>query len=122
MKKIVGLVFGIIMLLCIPYILKFAFWLIEIDNTEFGFPVWLDIGIGIIAGSISLLLAELLFSRKSNRSTSKDIFSIIIGFIVGVFVHCILKYWYIWLIIILLIIAIYISLEIKDYKTKKNVK
>ena len=112
----IGLIYGI------SYIFQFAFFLIQIDNTEFGFPLWLDIVIDIIAGTITYLFALSLFNlSKRDKETISQVVSIIVGFIIGLVVHFCLKYWYIVLGIVGLFLVLTLILFFKN-KPKKVAK
>ena len=78
MKKIIwgiiGIPVAIVMCYLVSYITKFTFFLINIDNTEFGFPIWLDILIDIIAGVITYGFVLSLFSlSKKDRETAEQV-------------------------------------------------
>lgn len=112
----IGLIYGI------SYIFKFAFFLVQIDNTEFGFPLWLDIVIDIIAGVITYLFTLSLFNfSKRDKETISQVISIIVGFIIGLVVHFCLKYWYIVLGVVGLFLVLTLILFFKN-KPKKVAK
>ena len=112
----IGLIYGI------GYILQFVFFLVQIDNTEFGFPQWLDITIDIIAGIFVTLFSRSLFNLShKNIATLSTIISIIIGFIIGFVVHICLEYWYIILGVFALIVIIWLLIFLIK-KHKKVIK
>ena len=112
----IGLIYGI------GYIFQFAFFLVQIDNTEFGFPPWLDIVIDIIAGIITYLFTLSLFNiSKRDKETISQVVSIIVGFIIGFIVHFCLKYWYIVLGVVGLFLVLTLILFLKN-KPKKVAK
>ncbi len=125
MKKIIwgiiGIPVAIVMCYLISYITKFTFFLINIDNTEFGFPIWLDILIDIIAGVITYGFVLSLFSlSKKDMETAEQVISILVGFTISVATHCLLKFWYIISGILFIFIVVVIVLFIKEKKQKRR--
>ena len=119
----IGLIYGI------GYIFQFAFFLVQIDNTEFGFPPWLDIVIDIIAGIITyIFVLSLLNLSKTDKETLSQVCSIIIGFAISCLVHIFLRYWY----VVLTALALFITTtfvvkhiskvhEVKKEKTDESI-
>ena len=52
----------------LDYIFQFAAFLIQIDNTEFGFPWWLDISIDFVAG-----IAAAFFQKRYSVCRKKTL-------------------------------------------------
>lgn len=116
---IIPLLFG--MLYAVPYIFRFVEWLIKIDNTDFGFPLWLDLVVSIFSGIVTYFLVGILFDRikfydKDIMSKANTIIGIIVGFVIGVVVHIFLKYWF----IIIPILGIFIICSIFLKKRSSN--
>ena len=130
MKKIIGgiLAVGLLFVLMwiLPHIANFCVWLVSIDNTEFGFPWWLDAIIDAIAGGLAFSITKLICSffgihDKESKVTLGDIFSILVGFSIALVVHIFLKYWIIILSIIgTVIVAFVIILVLMNRKENKN--
>ena len=114
----IGLIYGL------SYIFQFALFLMQIDNTEFGFPLWLDIVIDIIAGIITyIFVLSLLNLSKTDKETLSQVCSIIIGFAISCLVHIFLRYWYVVLIALALFITnIFVVKHIIKVHVKKKEK
>ena len=103
MKKLLAGIVGILLLLgfayIVPPIINFGIWLFKIDNTDFGFPGWLDFAISSIAGIIAFAAVGIIADffgayDKKAMSLTNSIIGIIVGFVIGVLVHAVLQYWY----------------------------
>jgi len=82
----------------IPKIWQFSVWLIELDNTDFGFTWWEDMIISIGAGVLAHVITAVFIDEfSSSGATFENIIGIIVGFIISFVVHCLLRYWYILL-------------------------
>lgn len=131
MKKIIGGIAAVVTLFVLmwllPHIANFCAWLVSIDNTEFGFPWWLDAIIDAIAGGLAFFITEFICSLvkiHDNRSkiTLGDVFSIIVGFVIALVVHVFLKYWIVILSIIGTVIVIFVIIVVLMNKKEKNEK
>lgn len=125
MKKIIWGIIGIPLAIGLCYLIsniaKGAFFLVSIDNTEFGFPLWLDITIDIITGLITyLFVLSLCGLSNQDRKIVEQVVSIIVGFVISFATHCLLRYWYIIIAVlaIFVIVQLFFSLEVK--KTGEN--
>lgn len=126
MKKIIWRIIGIPLEIClcylISYIAKVAFFLVSIDNTDFGFPLWLDITIDIIAGVITyLFVLSLCGLSNQDRKIEEKVVSIIVGFIIGFVTHCLLKYWYIIIVVLAIFVIVAVVLFIKSKKDRRKI-
>lgn len=121
MKKIIGISIAIGLCYLIGYIAKVAFFLVSIDNTDFGFPLWLDIIIDIVAGGITYIFMLSLYGLSSNdRKTVEQIVSIIVGFGIGFVTHCLLKYWYIVVAVLAIFVIVTVVLFIRSKKGRRK--
>lgn len=123
MKKII---WGIICMplaigLCylISYIAKGAFFLVSIDNTDFGFPLWLDITMNIIAGVITyFFVLSLCGLSNQDRKIVEQVVSIIVGFVISFATHCLLRYWYIIIAVLAILVIVAVTLSIRSKKDR----
>lgn len=125
MKKIIwgiiGIPFAIGLCYLIGYIAKGAFFLVLIDNTDFGFPLWLDISIDIFSGVIAYIFMLSLYGiSNKNREQTEQIISIIVGFVISFATHCLLKYWYIVVAVLVIFVITTIILLVRNKEEKKN--
>lgn len=125
MKKIIWGIIGIPLAigLCylIGYIAKVAFFLVSIDNTEFGFPLWLDIFIDIIAGVITyLFMLALCELSNQDKKIVEQVVSIIVGFVISFATHCLLRYWYIIIAVLAILIIVAVALFIRSKKDRRK--
>ena len=105
----------------ISYIAQGAFFLVSIDNTDFGFPLWLDITIDIIAGVITyLFVLSLYVLSNQDRKVVEQVVSIIVGFIIGFVTHCLLKYWYIIIVVLAIFVIVAVALFIRNKKDRRK--
>ena len=118
MKKIFGGIaaIGVLFLIMwiLPHITNFCVWLVSIDNTEFGFPWWLDAIIDAIAGGLAGIITKSICSfigmRSSHsKNTLENVFSIIVGFAVAIIVHIFLEYWIVIISIIIALIILFVA-------------
>lgn len=126
-KRILGGILSVVVLVvlltCIDDIFDFAKFLIELDNKDFGFPLWLDILISAIGGIIAYLfvgaIAESIdFYDKSAMSLGKNILGIIFGFVIGFVIHIFLRYWYVILAILVLLLVVIVLIFIRNKKSE----
>ena len=121
MKKIIWDVLVIpVAILCIFGISKIfeaASYIILIDNTDFGFPLWLDFIIDCISGILSYFFVKGIFNlSKKDEQTWQNVIAIVVGFIIGIIVHIFLKYW----IVITIVLGIVLIVTIVCYIIKKG--
>lgn len=126
MKKIIWRIIGIPLAIClcylIGYIAKVAFFLVSIDNTDFGFPLWLDITIDIIAGVITyLFVLSLCGLSNQDRKIVEQVVSIIVGFVISFATHCLLRYWYIIIVVLAIFVIVAVVLFIKSKKDRRKI-
>lgn len=130
MKKIFALFLFILTLYLVlwilPVVFKFAEFLFILDNTDFGIPWWADLLIDSIAGGVTFVLTKSIcgslhiWDRKIN-DTIDNVFSIIIGFMIALVVHIIMKYWIIIISVLgTIIIGFIIYLVITHCKEEKE--
>lgn len=123
LKKIGILILTCIILYSLSYVINLAMFIVKIDNTDFGFPLWLDTVIDMVAGFIAYLFVKTLFGlSKNDKEKIKEIVAIVIGLLIGVMVHVLLKYWIIILIIIGVLVVSIIVINIIKSKNKKKEK
>lgn len=103
----------------ISYIAKGAFFLVSIDNTDFGFPLWLDITIDIIAGVITyFFVLSLCGLSNQDRKIVEQVVSIIAGFVISFATHCLLRYWYIIIAVLVILVIVAVALSIRSKKDR----
>lgn len=103
----------------ISYIAKGAFFLLSIDNTDFGFPLWLDITINIIAGVITyFFVLSLCGLSNQDRKIVEQVVSIIVGFVISFATHCLLRYWYIIIAVLAILVIVAVTLSIRSKKDR----
>lgn len=125
MNKIIWEIIGmpLVIGLCylISYIVKGAFFLVSIDNTDFGFPLWLDITIDIIAGVITYLFVLSLYGLSNqDRKIVEQVVSIIVGFVISFATHCLLRYWYIIIAVLAIFVIVAVALFIRNKKERRK--
>ena len=125
MNKIIWEIIGmpLVIGLCylISYIAKGAFFLVSIDNTDFGFPLWLDITIDIIAGVITYLFVLSLYGLSNqDRKIVEQVVSIIVGFVISFATHCLLRYWYIVIAVLAIFVIVAVALFIRNKKDRRK--
>lgn len=123
MKKIIwgiiGMPLAIGLCYLISYIAKGAFFLVSIDNTDFGFPLWLDITINIIAGVITyFFVLSLCGLSNQDRKIVEQVVSIIVGFVISFATHCLLRYWYIIIAVLAILVIVAVTLSIRSKKDR----
>ena len=105
----------------ISYIAQGAFFLVSIDNTDFGFPLWLDITIDIIAGVITYLFVLSLYGLSNqDRKVVEQVVSIIVGFVISFATHCLLRYWYIIIAVLAILVIVAVALSIRSKKDRRK--
>lgn len=125
MNKIIWEIIGmpLVIGLCylISYIAKGVFFLVSIDNTDFGFPLWLDITIDIIAGVITYLFVLSLYGLSyQDRKIVEQVVSIIVGFVISFATHCLLRYWYIIIAVLAIFVIVAVALFIRNKKERRK--
>lgn len=125
MNKIIWEIIGmpLVIGLCylISYIAKGVFFLVSIDNTDFGFPLWLDITIDIIAGVITYLFVLSLYGLSNqDRKIVEQVVSIIVGFVISFATHCLLRYWYIIIAVLAIFVIVAVALFIRNKKERRK--
>jgi len=125
MKKIIwgiiGMPLAIGLCYLISYIAKGAFFLVSIDNTDFGFPLWLDITINIIAGVITyFFVLSLCGLANQDRKIVEQVVSIIVGFVISFATHCLLRYWYIVIAVLAIFVIVAVALFIRNKKERRK--
>ena len=125
MRKIIwGIIcipIAIVLCYLISYIAQVAFFLVSIDNTEFGFPIWLDITVDILSGVITYLFVWSLCGLSNHdRKTVEQVVSIIVGFVISFATHCLLKYWYIIAAVLAVFVVVSIVLFAKNKKEERK--
>lgn len=114
----------------IPVILEFAEFLFILDNTEFGFPWWLDLLIDSVAGAVAFGITKAIclfvsIKSKESKETISNVISILVGFAIAVVVHIFMKYWIIIVSLIAVAIVTYVLFTIlkkkKNSELKKNI-
>lgn len=125
MKKfiwgIVGIPIAIALCYFISCVAEVSFLLVTIDNAEFGFPLWLDIIVDVVAGVITYIFAFLLCGLSNkDKKVAEQIISIIVGFAVSIITHCLLKYWYVIAGILVVIIAVSTVICVKGKKKESE--
>lgn len=123
MKKIIwgiiGMPLAIGLCYLISYIAKGAFFLVSIDNTDFGFPLWLDITMNIIAGVITyFFVLSLCGLSNQDRKIVEQVVSIIVGFVISFATHCLLRYWYIIIAVLAILVIVAVTLSIRSKKDR----
>ena len=118
---IIGMPLAIGLCYLISYIAKGAFFLVSIDNTDFGFPLWLDITIDIIAGVITYLFVLSLYGLSNqDRKIVEQVVSIIVGFVISFATHCLLRYWYIVIAVLAIFVIVAVALFIRNKKERRK--
>ena len=118
---IIGMPLAIGLCYLISYIAKGAFFLVSIDNTDFGFPLWLDITIDIIAGVITYLFVLSLYGLSNqDRKIVEQVVSIIVGFVISFATHCLLRYWYIVIAVLAIFVIVAVALFIRNKKDRRK--
>lgn len=118
---IIGMPLAIGLCYLISYIAKGAFFLVSIDNTDFGFPLWLDITIDIIAGVITYLFVLSLYGLSNqDRKIVEQVVSIIVGFVISFATHCLLRYWYIVIAVLAIFVIVAVALFIRNKKGRRK--
>ena len=118
---IIGMPLAIGLCYLISYIAKGAFFLVSIDNTDFGFPLWLDITIDIIAGVITYLFVLSLYGLSNqDRKIVEQVVSIIVGFVISFATHCLLRYWYIIIAVLAIFVIVAVALFIRNKKDRRK--
>lgn len=118
---IIGMPLAIGLCYLISYIAKGAFFLVSIDNTDFGFPLWLDITIDIIAGVITYLFVLSLYGLSNqDRKIVEQVVSIIVGFVISFATHCLLRYWYIVIVVLAIFVIVAVALFIRNKKDRRK--
>lgn len=118
---IIGMPLAIGLCYLISYIAKGAFFLVSIDNTDFGFPLWLDITIDIIAGVITYLFVLSLYGLSNqDRKIVEQVVSIIVGFVISFATHCLLRYWYIIIAVLAIFVIVAVALFIRNKKERRK--
>lgn len=129
MKRFISGIVCILLLLGMAYILppitEFFAWLLEIDNADFGLPLWLDWMISGIAGVIAFAIVGLLsdalrYHDREAMSAANTIIGIIVGFVISLLVHAVLKYWYFILGGLCLLLAASITVVIVMKRKRKE--
>lgn len=125
MKKIIlgiiGMPLAIGLCYLISYIAQGAFFLVSIDNTDFGFPLWLDITIDIIAGVITyLFVLSLCGLSNQDRKIVEQVVSIIVGFVISFATHCLLRYLYIIIAVLAIFVIVAFALFIRNKKDRRK--
>lgn len=125
MKKIIwgiiGMPLAIGLCYLISYIAKGAFFLVSIDNTDFGFPLWLDITIDIIAGVITYsFVLSLCGLSNQDRKIVEQVVSIIVGFVISFATHCLLRYLYIIIAVLAILVIVAVALSIRSKKDRRK--
>ena len=118
---IIGIPIAIGLCYLIGYIAQVAFFLVSVDNTEFGFPIWLDIIVDILSGVITyLFVLSLCGLSNHDRKTVEQVVSIIVGFVISFATHCLLKYWYIIIAVLVFFVVVSIVLFAKNKKEERK--
>lgn len=125
MKKIIWGIIGIPLAIGLCYLISYisqgAFFLVSIDNTDFGFPLWLDITIDIIAGVITyLFVLSLCGLSNQDRKIVEQVVSIIVGFVISFATHCLLRYWYIIIAVLTIFVIVAVALFIRNKKDRRK--
>ena len=127
MKKLIALVLFVpavyFVLWLLPIAFQFAEFLFILDNTDFGIPWWFDLLIDSIAGGIAFVATNFIFGLldKESKATISNVLSIIIGFVIAVVVHILMRYWIVIVSILGTIVIAFIVYKIVVFlKSKKK--